>query len=330
MAKDAELDPKAALPNPAGMKAFPLVSVGLPTYNRAATLKRAIESVLAQDYPNFELIISDNASTDETQIICEDFCRREVRIRYLRQSSNIGLTANFQSVLKGAQGEFFMWLADDDWIDPDYVSQCLSHLVESPDCVLVAGREKCYRGAELIYEERALNLPQNSGSARVLAYFRQVKTNGIFYGLMPRSALEEIPPLDILGGDWLFLSRVAFRGKMKTLNDVCIHRSLGGLSQNAESMAQFYSLSNFAKRNIFLIVALKVFKDIAWESPVFRSLGVASRWFLAFRSAIAILSNWSLPRWARLDYLWNDLRARLILRTRLKTLAQNWRHRNSS
>jgi glycosyltransferase involved in cell wall biosynthesis len=309
------------------MKTFPLISVGLPTYNRAAGLKRAIESVLAQDYPNLELIISDNASTDETQTICEDFCRRDNRIRYLRQASNIGLTANFEAVWKAARGEFFMWLADDDWIDRDYVSRCLVYLGEDPDCLLVGGREKYYRGAEFIYEEGDLNLPENTGSARVLAYFRQVKKNGIFYGLMPRSTLEEIPPLDILGGDWLFLSHLAFRGKMKTIPDVSIHRSIAGLSQDAQSIARYYSLSTFEKRHIFLSVALRVFKDIAWRSPVFRSLGGASRWFLACRSAIIIVSNWSLGRWIRLDRVWNDLRARLILRTRLRLLTRKWLHR---
>jgi glycosyltransferase involved in cell wall biosynthesis len=305
----------------------PLVSIGLPTYNRAVSLKRAVESALAQDFADLELVISDNASTDATQTICEDFCRRDNRVRYLRQASNIGLTANFQAAWKAARGDFFMWLADDDWIDRDYVSRCLVYLGKNPDCLLVGGREKYYQGAEFIHEEGDLNLPENTGTARVLAYFRQVKRNGIFYGLMPSSTLDEIPRLDILGGDWLFLSHVAFRGKMKTIADVSINRSIGGISQDAESMAQYFSLSHFEKRHIFLNVALRVFKDIAWGSPVFRSLGVASRWFLACRSAIIILSNWSLGRWVRLYWVWNDLRARLILRTRLRLLTRKWLHR---
>jgi len=220
-----------------------------------------------------------------------------------------------------------MWLADDDWIDRDYVSRCLGYLGENPDYLLVGGREKLYQGAEFIYEEGDLNLPENTGTARVLAYFRQVKRNGIFYGLMPRSVLDEVPPLDIIGGDWLFLSHVAFRGKMKTLAEVGIHRSIAGMSQDAESMARYFSLSHFEKRHIFLGVAWRVFKDIAWRSSVFHSLGRASRWFLACRSAIIIVSKWSLPRWARLDCVWNDLRARLILRTRLRLLTRKWLHR---
>ncbi len=77
-----------------------------------------MESVLAQENPNFELVISDNASTNGTQTVCEDFCRRDNRIRYLQQANNAGPAANFQAVLDAARGELFMWLADDDWLGP--------------------------------------------------------------------------------------------------------------------------------------------------------------------------------------------------------------------
>src|SRR5229473_2324672 len=106
------------------MNSAPLVTIGLPTYNRASELKRAVESVLAQDYSNLELVISDNASTDDTQLVCERFCAQDNRIRYIRQPTNRGAAANFHEVLQRAGGEFFMWLGDDDWLDSSYVAQC--------------------------------------------------------------------------------------------------------------------------------------------------------------------------------------------------------------
>src|ERR1700687_633000 len=107
------------------MTSQPLVSIGLPTYNRAVGLGRAIESVLAQDYRNIELIVSDNASTDETERLCTEYCRRDSRVRYLRQETNRGAISNFRAVVAHAQGEFFMWLGDDDWLDQGYLSECL-------------------------------------------------------------------------------------------------------------------------------------------------------------------------------------------------------------
>ncbi|MEA2274445.1 MAG: hypothetical protein QOI98_3153, partial [Solirubrobacteraceae bacterium] len=111
----------------------PLVSVGLPTFNRAALLKRAIESVLAQDYSNLELIISDNGSPDETQQVCEEFCARDSRVKYIRQLSNRGPRANFLEVLHQARGEFFVCLGDDDWLDSSYISLCTQKLMENAD-----------------------------------------------------------------------------------------------------------------------------------------------------------------------------------------------------
>lgn len=302
----------------------PLVSIGLPTYNGARKLRRSVGSALAQDYPNLELIISDNASEDETRAICEEYAAHDARVRYLRQPSNVGASENFRRVLAESRGEFFMWLADDDWIGPNYVSACAEYLAGRPDCHVACGRVAYYRGDEFSFRDRELNLFEESGAARVLSYYRQTGPNGAFYGLMRRGAMDEAPPLHVLGGDWLFLSHMAFRGKVKTLEDADINRSLEGRSQDVESIARHYGLSDFQKRHIYLFVAASVFKDIAWRAPVFEPLGVPRRWVLASRSTAAVVGDYNLPRWLRPRKLWSDLRARLSLRTRLRLFAQRW------
>lgn len=105
-----------------------LVSIGLPTFNRAKILRRAVDSLLAQTYRNFELIISDNASSGETQAICLQYAARDPRIRYIRQKENIGAANNNIFVLNQAQGEYFLWAADDDWWAPEYISSLLEPL----------------------------------------------------------------------------------------------------------------------------------------------------------------------------------------------------------
>src|SRR4029078_4573899 len=103
----------------------PLVSIGIPTYNRGSLLHRSIDSALNQDFENIEIVISDNASTDETPQVCLSYAAKDRRIKYIRQTTNLGPTTNFNEVLKHASGVFFMWLGDDDWIDTSYVRTCV-------------------------------------------------------------------------------------------------------------------------------------------------------------------------------------------------------------
>lgn len=110
-----------------------LVSIGLPTYNGSVTIRRALDTLLAQTYGNFELIISDNASTDETGKICEEYAAKDMRVKYIRQKENIGPLANFKFVTTIAQGDYFMWAADDDWWDPKFIETLVKGLEENPE-----------------------------------------------------------------------------------------------------------------------------------------------------------------------------------------------------
>ena len=114
-----------------------LVSIGLPVYNGADDLRRSLDSLLSQTHTNFELIISDNASTDAvTQRITEEYAARDPRIRLTRQQNNRGAITNFLWVLNQSRGEFFMWAAHDDaWAD-DYIDKLVNSLVAAPDAVL--------------------------------------------------------------------------------------------------------------------------------------------------------------------------------------------------
>ena len=96
----------------------PLVSIGLPVYNGDRYLAEALDSILAQSFADFELIISDNASTDGTQDICETYARRDERIVYSRLPENLGAAPNYNRLVEMARGELFKWAAHDDRIKP--------------------------------------------------------------------------------------------------------------------------------------------------------------------------------------------------------------------
>jgi glycosyltransferase involved in cell wall biosynthesis len=89
----------------------PAISIGMPVYNGEKYIREALDSLLAQTFTDFELIISDNASTDSTSNICKEYAIRDSRIRYIRQHKNIGAIANFKFLLEQASGDFFMWAA---------------------------------------------------------------------------------------------------------------------------------------------------------------------------------------------------------------------------
>ncbi len=116
----------------------PLVSIGLITYNRGDILHAAIDQLLSQTYSHIELIISDNASTDNTQAVCEAYMRKDKRVKYVRQKENIGMYRNFNFVLQEAKGMYFLWATDDDEWQPDFVKTLVNLHKKYPQAV-VAG-----------------------------------------------------------------------------------------------------------------------------------------------------------------------------------------------
>jgi glycosyltransferase involved in cell wall biosynthesis len=274
-----------------GVTEQPLVSIGLPTFNRASGLQRAAASVLAQSWPALELMISDNASTDETESMGRELAGSDPRVRYLRHDANIGAEANFRFVLEQARGELFMWLADDDWLGPDVILACARRLIGHPDHALVSARSRYFRDGETVFWEKSVNLQQSSPRARVAGFYRTVTLNGAFYGLMRREELGRIPPLKAsIGADWLLVAAMAYRGKVATLPEVEINRSLGGASRDASSLARAYGLSPRDERNWHVLAARAVRREIL-DGDSYADLTRTERRVLALTSATLVITR---------------------------------------
>src|SRR5579871_2348739 len=114
----------------------PAVSVGMPVFNGEMFLEVAISSVLAQTLDDLELIICDNASTDRTAEICQDYATRDPRVRYFRNPQNLGAAPNYNLAFSHARGRYFKWLAHDDRITPTYHDKTSRVLDERTDAVL--------------------------------------------------------------------------------------------------------------------------------------------------------------------------------------------------
>jgi glycosyltransferase involved in cell wall biosynthesis len=264
----------------------PLVTVGIPTYNRGAEAERAVRSALAQDHGAIEVVVSDDGSSDDTRERLERLAAEDGRVRYLRQPANLGHARNFQFVLDAARGEFFMWLSDDDRLDPGYVSRCLAAIAE-PGTVLAAGLARYHSGCRHTVDERPTDLLSPRPAARVLAYLAAVNVNGPLFGVARREDLARIGFPDEVGGDWLLVAALAARGRVRTVRDVHIHRSADGLSSDAAELAGSFGMRGVLQRHHHVAVAASLARAIvSW--PDYAALGRPQRLLLA-AAAVALI-----------------------------------------
>jgi glycosyltransferase involved in cell wall biosynthesis len=154
------------------MSDTPRLSVGLPVYNGEKYVAASIEALLGQTYEDFELIISDNASTDSTPDICLDYAKADKRVRVIRQHTNVGLAPNHNVVRDAARGEFFKWAAADDLYGRDLLRSCVEALDRHPDVVLA----HAYEGVvdEDGHVTQAMEYPLLTDASRPSDRFRSV------------------------------------------------------------------------------------------------------------------------------------------------------------
>ena len=212
---------------------IPRVSIGLAVYNGERYLAQAIESILAQTYRDFELVIFDNASTDHTGAICREFAARDPRIRYTRNPLNVGGANNHNLTVQSARGEFFRWAAHDDVLAPTLLEKCVAALDENPDVALVFpkvigidenGAEQGITGVG----EGTERLP--SGRLRSLAS-RRHKCEAI-YGLVRTEVLRRTGLLlNYTDSDRVLLCELALRGRFLQLPEALFYKRFHAANQ---------------------------------------------------------------------------------------------------
>jgi len=106
---------------------IPTVTLGMPVFNGENFIKEAIDSILAQTFTDFELIITDNASTDATAAIVAEYVNADPRVQYIHNGKNIGAAANYNVSYNMARGKYMKWCAHDDRISPNFLEECVKH-----------------------------------------------------------------------------------------------------------------------------------------------------------------------------------------------------------
>jgi glycosyltransferase involved in cell wall biosynthesis len=184
------------------------VSIGLPVYNGERYLAAALDSLLAQSFTDFELIISDNASTDHTAAICEEYARRDGRVRYFRETHNTGGARNHNRVIELARGQYFKWAAHDDTYDPRFVERCVERLDADPGAVLCFSRSRFIdEQGQLLHEyAHPLQLDIEDRAARFFPYVFGTHIMVEDYGLIRTETLRKTP----LHGNYAWADMVLF------------------------------------------------------------------------------------------------------------------------
>ncbi|CAC5344271.1 MULTISPECIES: glycosyltransferase [Planktothrix] len=204
----------------------PLISIGLPIYNEETYLQKTLESILGQDYQNFELIISDNASSDNTPEICQEYTHKDDRIRYCPNPTNIGASGNFKKVVELAQGDYFVWVSGHDLWHPQFLSHCVEVMSQDESIVL------CHPQAMWIdTDSQPLGIIPGSVDTRGLDTISRVNVVlwGLgycypVYGLIKLSALRQATlGLKIIGPDVLLLAELSLFGSFAHLQQPLLY-----------------------------------------------------------------------------------------------------------
>jgi GT2 family glycosyltransferase len=191
------------------------VSIGLPVFNGKCLIRNALDSLLAQDFEDFELIICDNASTDGTYEICQQYALRDSRIKLYRNDTNVGAAKNFARVFELSSAHYFMWAAHDDMWAPQYIGVCLEKLELHPDAVLCCteiifiNQDGTYRST---WSYSNLDTQGMEIVDRVKALISLMGWYAI-YGLIRREAVEKLDfTIESYGGDVVMLLQLLLQG----------------------------------------------------------------------------------------------------------------------
>ena len=234
----------------------PRLSIGLPVYNGARFVRATIDSILAQTFADFELIVCDNASTDATPQICAEYAARDPRVRVHRNDTNIGPSDNYNKALELARGELFKWQAADDTLAPTMFEKCIAALDADPSLAGVYPRSKRIDEHGEVFGEypTELDLCHPSPAKRLRTFIfvnHRVHHAAELWSVFRVSALKHFAPLKgkYPSADRVMLSRILMAGSLKRVEEyLFFDRTHTGRSESQIDRAKVRDGSRLARR----------------------------------------------------------------------------------
>ncbi len=263
---------------------YPLVSIGIPTYNGHKGIGRTLASVWRQHYPNLEIVISDNCSSDNTKEILREIKSQHPEMKCYRQKKNIGMVANFDFVLRKSTGKYFMWISDDDILEDNVLLRYVDFMEKHAEYALVSGEIKYWLDDKHDISETGFTFEQKTAALRVLGYYSKVVYGGMLHGLIRRSLTQGISLRNVIGNDYHFIANLAYLGEIKHLDFIGYHKKLGGASKNFKQYVTHMGDSAFAANFPHLKMACDAFTEIMYHSKVYNKMPLPSKFTLAATS----------------------------------------------
>jgi glycosyltransferase involved in cell wall biosynthesis len=205
-----------------------LVTIVLPVFNGSNYLAEAVEALLGQTFRDFELILSDNASTDDTWSICERFAKQDPRVTLFRFDKNMGASVNFNHHIPGIKSKYVKWAAHDDLHRPEYLEACVDVLESDPSVVLCQTGTRLITadGAEKNLEKVLPDLDDPIPAKRFGSMIRYPHLCTEVFGVYRTEVFQKTPLLQpYVGSDRVLLAEVALRGRIViVLRDLFLNR----------------------------------------------------------------------------------------------------------
>lgn len=210
----------------------PMVSIGLPVFNGEDYLSEALDSILSQAFYDFELIISDNCSSDATELLCLNYAEKDKRIKFFKQDKNMGAAWNYNYVFAQACGKYFRWASHDDLVSPDSLHKCVN-VLETDSNVILAYPKTVFideRGEKMSDYEDNLDLNYTSPSRRFRAFherFKKLDRCNPIFGLIRSDVLRQTPLIGSYhSSDYVLLGKLSLMGKFKEIKDAYFFRRI--------------------------------------------------------------------------------------------------------
>ena len=222
------------------------IFIGMPVYNGERFLKEAIDSLINQSYTNWELFISDDASTDGTRAICENYAKKDPRITYYRQEKNLGIFSNFKFVLDKVNAPYFMWAAHDDMWGKEYLRTCVEYLEKDKDFGLVTTCNETIDsfGRKVLESPWMVNLSSKPGFIAVARYVLEPEVlgkNNLIYGLfragVAKAVWQAYPQRHTWGQDYHVCLAIISRFGVIVDPKILFKKRLGGYSSPQLSLS---------------------------------------------------------------------------------------------
>ncbi len=236
------------------------VSIGMPVFNGGATIANALDSLLTQTYTDFELLISDNASTDQTGDVCRRYAQKDKRITYVRQKKNMGIGWNFSYVLKQSRGEYFMWASADDMWAPEFISENLKSFEHNDAIIGSMSKIRFLDGTEPPINSYPLmgNMADN-----IIRYLRAPYFQYCLHSLYKREILCRCyDDVNFYGHDWEIVIKTLAYGKYQVVDKILFLKGCHGLSTRGISANLQLNATRFIDRILPMApLTLKILKE---------------------------------------------------------------------